>query len=109
MVGSREEVVAGGQRVRARKYPWGMVEGKGVLSSTSVWCDVFVVLLCVVENETHCDFVKLREMIIRYKMSLHARVCADTHTHARIHMWAYTQIIANIHLMFIRSIIFGKF
>lgn len=47
VVGSREEIVAGGQRIRARKYPWGVVE---------------------VENETHCDFVKLREMIIRTNM-----------------------------------------
>ena len=27
VVGSREEIVAGGQRIRARKYPWGVVEG----------------------------------------------------------------------------------
>ncbi|KAK6732046.1 hypothetical protein RB195_016426 [Necator americanus] len=33
-----------GLRVRARKYPWGIVE---------------------VENEQHCDFVKLREALIR--------------------------------------------
>ncbi|EYC05268.1 hypothetical protein Y032_0083g1671 [Ancylostoma ceylanicum] len=33
-----------GMRVRARRYPWGIVE---------------------VENEQHCDFVKLREALIR--------------------------------------------
>ena len=27
VVGSREEVEVGGKRVRARKYPWGTVEG----------------------------------------------------------------------------------
>ena len=31
VVGSREEIVAGGQRIRARKYPWGVVEGNIVL------------------------------------------------------------------------------
>ena len=33
-----------GRRVRARRYPWGIVE---------------------VENEDHCDFVKLREALLR--------------------------------------------
>ena len=47
VVGSREEVEVGGKRVRARKYPWGTVE---------------------VENEAHCDFTKLREMLLRINM-----------------------------------------
>jgi len=34
----------GGKQVRARAYKWGIVE---------------------VENEKHCDFVHLREMLIR--------------------------------------------
>ena len=33
--------------VRGREYPWGVVE---------------------IENEQHCDFVKLREMLIRTNM-----------------------------------------
>lgn len=45
VVGSDKEFeVAGGQRVRGRKYPWGVIE---------------------VDNEEHCDFVKLRQMLIR--------------------------------------------
>jgi septin 6/8/11 len=28
VVGSREEIVVNGVKVRARKYPWGTVEGK---------------------------------------------------------------------------------
>ena len=28
VVGSREEVVVNGHKVRARQYPWGTVEGK---------------------------------------------------------------------------------
>ncbi|XP_074671299.1 septin-10 isoform X3 [Strix aluco] len=43
VVGSMEEVKIGNKMVRARQYPWGIVQ---------------------VENENHCDFVKLREMLI---------------------------------------------
>ncbi|XP_046852201.1 septin-8-A-like [Xenia sp. Carnegie-2017] len=48
VVGSREEVTVGKEKVRARQYPWGTV---------------------VVENENHCDFVKLREMLLRTNMA----------------------------------------
>lgn len=47
VVGSTEEVKMGNKMVRARQYPWGVVQ---------------------VENENHCDFVKLREMLIRTNM-----------------------------------------
>ncbi|TTD03346.1 Septin-8-B [Bagarius yarrelli] len=47
VVGSGEEVKVGNKLVRARQYPWGVVQ---------------------VENESHCDFVKLREMLIRVNM-----------------------------------------
>lgn len=47
VVGSREEIVVGDATVRGREYPWGVVE---------------------IENEQHCDFVKLREMLIRTNM-----------------------------------------
>ncbi|KAF7252555.1 Septin-10, partial [Varanus komodoensis] len=43
VVGSMEEVKIGNKAVKARRYPWGIVQ---------------------VENENHCDFVKLREMLI---------------------------------------------
>ncbi|XP_025904036.1 septin-10-like [Nothoprocta perdicaria] len=43
VVGSTEEVKVGNKMVKARQYPWGIVQ---------------------VENENHCDFVKLREMLI---------------------------------------------
>ena len=36
-----------GRQVRGRSYPWGVIE---------------------VDNEDHCDFVKLRQMIIRTHM-----------------------------------------
>ncbi|KAM3867384.1 septin-8-A [Diretmus argenteus] len=47
VVGSLEEVKVGDKMVRARLYPWGSVQ---------------------VENENHCDFVKLREMLLRVNM-----------------------------------------
>lgn len=47
VVGSTDFVKVAGKLVRARQYPWGSVH---------------------IENETHCDFVKLREMLIRTNM-----------------------------------------
>ncbi|CAH1776876.1 unnamed protein product [Owenia fusiformis] len=47
VVGSTEEVKVGNKMVKARQYPWGTVQ---------------------VENENHCDFVKLREMLVRTNM-----------------------------------------
>lgn len=45
VVGADHEIdVGGGRKVRGRKYPWGVIE---------------------VDNEDHCDFVKLRQMLIR--------------------------------------------
>ena len=47
VIGSREMVLVKSSKVRGRKYPWGVVE---------------------VENEKHCDFVRLRDMLIRTNM-----------------------------------------
>ena len=47
VVGSDKEVEVNGKKVRGRKYPWGVIE---------------------VDNEEHCDFVKLRQMLIRTHM-----------------------------------------
>jgi len=44
IVGADKEIDVGGRKVRGRKYPWGIIE---------------------VDNEEHCDFVKLRQMLIR--------------------------------------------
>ncbi|XP_054829155.1 septin-10 isoform X2 [Eublepharis macularius] len=43
VVGSTEDIKIGNKIVKARQYPWGIVQ---------------------VESENHCDFVKLREMLI---------------------------------------------
>ncbi|GAB0096411.1 Septin-2 [Sergentomyia squamirostris] len=47
VVGSTEFIRIGNKQIRARQYIWGSVQ---------------------VENESHCDFVKLREMLIRTNM-----------------------------------------
>ena len=48
VVGANSEVAtADGRKVRGRSYPWGVIE---------------------VDNEEHCDFVKLRQMLIRTHM-----------------------------------------
>lgn len=44
VVGSEQEFDFEGRKVRGRRYPWGAID---------------------VENEDHCDFVKLRQMLIR--------------------------------------------
>jgi septin 7 len=48
VVGANSEITSGdGRKVRGRRYPWGIIE---------------------VDNEEHCDFVKLRQMLIRTHM-----------------------------------------
>ena len=48
IVGANTEVTSPeGRKVRGRRYPWGVIE---------------------VDNEDHCDFVKLRQMLIRTHM-----------------------------------------
>ncbi|CEJ80358.1 Putative Septin AspB [[Torrubiella] hemipterigena] len=48
VVGATNEIAtADGRKVRGRQYPWGVIE---------------------VDNEEHCDFVKLRQMLIRTHM-----------------------------------------
>ncbi|CAL8084514.1 unnamed protein product [Calicophoron daubneyi] len=47
IVGSEDEVKVNGKNTRVRQYPWGSVQ---------------------VENESHCDFVRLREMLLRVNM-----------------------------------------
>ncbi|KRZ15116.1 Septin-8-B, partial [Trichinella zimbabwensis] len=56
VVGSTDFVKKGDQLVRARQYPWGIVE---------------------VENEDHCDFLKLRAALIRVNI---AHLLERTHT-----------------------------
>ncbi|XP_019741527.1 septin 4b isoform X1 [Hippocampus comes] len=58
VIGSNIVVEAKGKRVRGRLYPWGIVE---------------------VENSAHCDFVKLRNMLVRTHMQDLKDVTRETH------------------------------
>ncbi|CAE1168011.1 SEPT2 [Acanthosepion pharaonis] len=49
VVGSSESFEVNGRKVRGRRYPWGVVE---------------------VENPDHCDFIKLRTMLITHMQDL---------------------------------------
>lgn len=55
IVGSNSLLEVNGKRVRGRLYPWGVVE---------------------VENKDHCDFVKLRNMLIRWVIMKNLRNAA---------------------------------
>ncbi|XP_075850976.1 septin-14 [Microcebus murinus] len=56
VVGSMDEVKVGKRMVRGRHYPWGVLQ---------------------VENENHCDFVKLRDMLLCTNME---NLKEQTHT-----------------------------
>jgi len=58
VVGSTDFVRVGNKMVRARQYPWGTVQ---------------------VESESHCDFTKLREMLIRTNMEDMREVTHNSH------------------------------
>ncbi|XP_061460776.1 septin-4-like isoform X1 [Rhineura floridana] len=58
VIGSNTVVETKGRRTRGRLYPWGIVE---------------------VENPTHCDFVKLRTMLVRTHMQDLKDVTRETH------------------------------
>ncbi|XP_076434665.1 septin-2-like isoform X3 [Babylonia areolata] len=58
VVGCNTVVEAGGKKIRGRAYPWGIVE---------------------VDNPTHCDFIRLRQMLISTHMQDLKDVTADVH------------------------------
>ena len=77
MVGSNTLLEVNGKRVRGRLYPWGVVEGgytplplpkltdsKSLLHQWSIIHEC-VFLSLIVENKDHCDFTKLRDMLIK--------------------------------------------
>ena len=75
-MGSNETVKVGNQYVRARQYPWGVVQGERK-SSVPPYTDVVCAcgenaleffLSLSVENENHCDFKKLRDSLIEKNM-----------------------------------------
>ena len=65
--GSTDFIRVGNKMVRARQYPWGTVQGISI-SIATVYTLLILISHMLVENEKHCDFVKLREMLIRTNM-----------------------------------------
>jgi len=57
VIGSNTTISANGKKVRGRQYPWGIVD---------------------IENPAHCDFVKLRTMLITFMQDL-KEVTQDFH------------------------------
>ena len=53
VVGANAMVEVHGKKIRGRQYPWGVVE---------------------VENPAHCDFVKLRTMLITHMQDLQVKL-----------------------------------
>lgn len=61
VVGSNCIVEVDGKKVRGRKYPWGIAEGRCCyLKVYTFFLNVFLV-----ENLHHCDFIALRNMVLR--------------------------------------------
>ena len=68
IIGSTEEVpTADGRTVKGREYLWGVAEGVfgAICIQTRPVADLW---LGAVENEDHCDFKKLRALLIRTHM-----------------------------------------
>lgn len=72
VVGSNTLIEVCGKKVRGRLYPWGVVEGKmnSLYGTIAINGDLmkysccFHSILFSVENPRHCDFVKLRTMLM---------------------------------------------
>jgi len=76
IIGSTEFVKVGGKMARARQYPWGIVQGNieeedfKIIFKSFFFCQIIPLIhfMKIVENDGHCDFNKLREMLIRTNM-----------------------------------------
>jgi cell division control protein 12 len=75
IIGSTEDVkTADGRVVKGREYLWGVAEGMYIYSSSvpSLTCSA-------VENDNHCDFRKLRSLLIRTHMLDLISTTEDSH------------------------------
>lgn len=64
VVGANAIIEVDGRKVRGRRYPWGIAEGKNkkFKEKKNVLINSFSIL---VENLEHCDFIALRNMVVR--------------------------------------------
>lgn len=70
VIGSDREYEVNGKKVRARKYPWGIIEGEPHFLASLLFLRknliVSFLFLLLVENEAHSDFIKLRNLLVKY-------------------------------------------
>ena len=73
IVGSEDEVVIDGRRIRCRQYPWGIVEGNAHNSPSSISPSPLLLKpnpplplspIFPVDNARHCDFSQLRYSLL---------------------------------------------
>lgn len=66
VVGANAIIEIDGRKVRGRKYPWGIAEGKmtRMICLRSFRSDIKKIYFTV-ENLEHCDFIALRNMVVR--------------------------------------------
>ena len=79
VVGSTDEIVVGGHKVRARQYPWGTVEGellKYILVCSTIFVHVYDLLLYVCDV-VFCSCLQLRMRLI-VTLSSFVRCCSGT-------------------------------
>lgn len=66
IIGSTQEVTTpDGRTVKGRQYLWGVAEGAVSFSAIT---SIILTKINSVENENHCDFKKLRSLLIRTHM-----------------------------------------
>lgn len=65
IVGANTVVEIDGRKVRGRRYPWGVAEGEWFWCVCNSVGNFEMLFACVVENLEHCDFIALRNIVIR--------------------------------------------
>ncbi|KAJ3381803.1 hypothetical protein HDU84_004842 [Entophlyctis sp. JEL0112] len=74
IIASENDVAVNGQTVRGRQYIWGVAEGFII-----AWFLRCIYKKYAVENEKHCDFKKLRNLLIRTHMHDLIQTTHDAH------------------------------
>lgn len=64
VVGANAIIEVDGRKVRGRKYPWGIAEGV-MWISFKLKLFKLIIRFILVENLEHCDFIALRNMVVR--------------------------------------------
>lgn len=66
IVGANTVIEIDGRKVRGRRYPWGIAEGIFInIHSIITWTYKNMFGGITVENLDHCDFIALRNIVIR--------------------------------------------